>query len=111
MDGALVLGPLELVLMHAHWNFSARRQAAPFSGPSEVTVGKILSDVASEADDLPDFLKNMTIPIEDLSVQLNCTKGTKESEYVDFSIETKVGPNFHLIFIQLQKPESGGLND
>lgn len=70
-----------------------------------------MSDVASEADDLPDFLKNMTIPIEDLSVQLNCTKGTKESEYVDFSIETKVGPNFHLIFIQLQKPESGGLND
>jgi hypothetical protein len=76
MDGTLWLGPVALVLDYRHqgdkWSFEA--DFVPSSISREVSVGDLLRDVVPDFSELPDFVANMTVPLDQISLKLKCPK-------------------------------------
>ena len=106
LKGIIILGPLELDLHYnhggAHWSFNAVLKKAP-AGRDKVTIGELLEDISMDLDDLPGFLLELSIPLDKLSLELRCSKGKKQENYVVFGLDVKVGDSFHLVFSQLKK--------
>lgn len=109
MDGTLWLGEVALKLNYTHrgstWSFEADLE--PENTTEKVSMKDILKDVLHDFSDVPDFVANMTLPLDRVSIKLRCkTAGTPPAKsHVVFSIDIEIN-DFYFTFAQIQNHET-----
>jgi hypothetical protein len=109
MDGTLWLGEVALKLNYTHrgssWSFEADLE--PKDTTEKVSMKDILKDVLHDFSDVPDFVANMTLPLDQVSIKLRCKTAGKPpaKSHVLFSIDIEI-KDFYFTFAQIQNHET-----
>ncbi|KAM6535497.1 hypothetical protein FALCPG4_005055 [Fusarium falciforme] len=89
---------------------SSEAQLRPKSSEAKLRIASLLSDLVDE-DELPGFLRNLQVPLDKLSVELDCSKKTDgdNNTHVIFSLIIKVS-EFVLTLAQLRSVAAAKLS-
>ncbi|KAF2498801.1 hypothetical protein BU16DRAFT_579855 [Lophium mytilinum] len=103
MKGIMIVGPLELDLEYKHngdvWSIVAQLKQTP-SGLKEITLLEILSDLDDSITDVPEFIGQMAIPLDKLSVELYCGRAKGSADHVIFSLTISLD-KIHFTYSQI----------
>ncbi|MCJ1395660.1 hypothetical protein MMC18_008546 [Xylographa bjoerkii] len=112
LTGTLWLGPVALELSYEHqgstWTFDANLY--PSNAAGECRLGDLLKEILGNTSSVPDFVTSLSIPMNQLAIDLKCYRTSQKDGFLVFSIAIRVG-SVYISFVQLKDetvPVTGG---